>query len=325
MSRQTDPEQLMKRFLLGISSEEERTLLEERFFADDAQFEEIEILEEELIDLYVSDELPADDRARFEQRMRKSPALRERVEFAKLFKTKVGASELHVDGKDATAAGRASSQGWWKTLVGDILLIPPAPRAALAMGLTIVLLASVVSILGWINVRRENRKIFEQFAAADQQRREMEQHIANQRLLVEQLSSDLQQARQQDVGEKPAETQTAQNKPEPTTAFLSLVAATRSAGQKNSLTIGPSIKRIRLTVNVGGAEYTSYKVSITTVEGEVLHREQGLRASGNQSLTVQVPASALQSGDYIVNVDGLTPAGAFEPVTRYSFQLIKTL
>src|SRR5262245_43346719 len=73
------------RYLLGTLSEAERARLEEGYFSDDKEFEEIEIAEEELIDRYVRGELTGTDRKEFEQTVARSPRLMERVEFAKLF------------------------------------------------------------------------------------------------------------------------------------------------------------------------------------------------------------------------------------------------
>ena len=62
MSAQKDREESAIRYLLGGLSESERTSLEEKFFADDKEFEELEIAEGELVDRYVRRELSAADR-----------------------------------------------------------------------------------------------------------------------------------------------------------------------------------------------------------------------------------------------------------------------
>ena len=84
MSSTKEREELSIRYLLGDLSEKERTNLEERFFADDAEFQEMEIAEGELIDRYVRSELSATDRQQFERMLRTSPRLLERVEFARI-------------------------------------------------------------------------------------------------------------------------------------------------------------------------------------------------------------------------------------------------
>jgi len=71
------------RYLLGSLSEDERNRLEENFFADDAKFEELEVLEDELIDDYVAGELSPDERRQFESKLKQSPRLVERVHFAR--------------------------------------------------------------------------------------------------------------------------------------------------------------------------------------------------------------------------------------------------
>lgn len=323
MSRQTDPEQLMKRFLLGTSSEEERTLLEERFFADDAQFEEIQILEDELIDRYVRDELPADDRARFEQRILKSAALRERVEFAKLFKTKIAESNV-VEQPAVLVASEPARLGWWQSLSGSAWFMPP--QMALAASLVILLAGSTALILFWMNLRSESQRISAQLAAAEQQQREVEQRMADQTLRTEQLAGDLQQAYEQQaaqdnlIEELRSLNQTGSPRVS-TTAFLSLIAgATRSVGGGNELTIGPQVRQVRLSLRLDGSDYGSYNVTVKTPEGNVVQRQEGLKPRRN-TLILQLPTTRLKPGDYIVNVEGVTSPQNVEPVAAYSFRL----
>lgn len=318
----------MKRFLLGLSSEEERTLLEERFFADDAHFEEFEILEDELIDRYVRNELPADERPHFERRIANSSSLRERVEFAKLFKTKVAASKVNMVEQPATVlvASESARQGWWQSLFGTTSFAPP--QMAFAASLIVLLLGSTALILFWMNLRGQSNRISAQLAAIEQQKREVEQRMADQRLRTEQLASDLQQAREQQaaqdelIDELRAQNQTGAPRAS-TTAFLSLIAGvTRSVGGGNELTIGPQIRQARLSLRLGQVDYASYKVTVKTPEGNVVQQQEGLKPRRN-TLTLPVPTARLSPGDYIVIVEGVTSSQSVEPVEAYSFRLHK--
>lgn len=89
LSHTKDREELAIRYLLGGLSEEERTILGERFFADDAEFEDLEIAEGELIDRYVRRELSVTDQRQFEKMLRTSPRLLKRVEFARIMARRV--------------------------------------------------------------------------------------------------------------------------------------------------------------------------------------------------------------------------------------------
>jgi hypothetical protein len=336
LARQKDSEDLTTQYLLGTSSEEEQTLLEERFFSDDDEFEELEIVEEELIDRYVRGELSAGDRSFFEQRLSKSPRLRERVEFAKLLKAKVAAASVPVvEEASSRRAIEAPKQSWWKALFGigfpgfPGFIGQPASRVALAVPMALVLVGSVALILGWMHLRNESRRISAELAAVEQRKRELEQQAANQRSQTEQLASDLQEARnQQAAQEKLIEELRAQqptDRPrESTTAFLSLIAGTRSVGQSNTLSIGPNVSRVRLSLPLAQADYPKYKVTVRTPEGNAVHQADGLiKNARTKTLTIQVPAGGLNAGDYIVNVEGVTPSGTFESVADYSFRLIK--
>jgi len=318
----------MKRFLLGLSSEEERTLLEERFFADDAHFEELEILEDELIDGYVRDELPADECSDFERRIATSSSLRERVEFAKLFKTKVAASKVNVVEQPAPVlvASEPAHQGWWQSLFGTTSFRPP--RMALASSLIILLVGGSGLLLFWMNLRGESNRISAQLAATEQQKREVEQRMADQRVRTEQLTSDLQQAHEQQaaqeelIDELRSQNQTGSPRAS-TTAFLSLIAgATRSFGGGHELSIGPQIRQVRLSLKLDQAEYATYRVTVQTPEGNVVHHQKDLKPRRN-TLTLAVPTARLSPGDYIVNVEGVTSSQSVERVAAYSFRLRK--
>src|SRR5690349_8338982 len=101
------------RYLLGTLSEEERAQLEERYFSDDAEFEEIEVAEGELVDRYVRDELPQSDRERFEQILAASPRLVERVEFARLFADKLRIAEEPIAATSRTPAPVPPKTSWF--------------------------------------------------------------------------------------------------------------------------------------------------------------------------------------------------------------------
>lgn len=324
MSRQTDPEQLMKSFLLGLSSEEEKTLLEERFFADDAQFEEIEILEDELIDHYVRDELPRDERAHFERRMANSASLRERVEFAKLFKTKVAASNVNVIEQPVPVRiAEPVRQGWIQSLFGTTFM---APQTAFASSLLVLLVGSIALIMFWMNLRGTSNRLSAQLATTEQQKREVEQRMADQRSRTEQLANDLQQAREQQAAqEELIDELRSQNPPGSprisTTAFLTLIAgATRGGGGNNQLSIGPQVRQVRLSLRLAEADFESFKVTVKTPEGNVVQHQEGLKSRRN-TLTLQLPTARLSPGDYIVNVEGVTASQSVEPIAAYSFRL----
>ncbi|HEY2944383.1 MAG TPA: hypothetical protein VGN09_18255 [Vicinamibacteria bacterium] len=78
-----DPEhERLRRYLLGELPEDEQVTLEERYFAADDVFAELLAAEDELVDAYLSDTLPATVRERFERVFLSTPAGRGKVRLA---------------------------------------------------------------------------------------------------------------------------------------------------------------------------------------------------------------------------------------------------
>src|SRR5689334_12572202 len=66
MESNLDLEFIFRRYLLGHMAEAERAEWEDNYFADDAQYERLSIVEEELVDEYVCGKLSPDEKAQFE-------------------------------------------------------------------------------------------------------------------------------------------------------------------------------------------------------------------------------------------------------------------
>src|SRR5262245_54934364 len=74
---------LMTRYLLGELSDAEKRQIEETYFADPASLEELLAIQYDLIDEFVQGRLNVQDHERFEDRIRSSPTLLAKVEFAR--------------------------------------------------------------------------------------------------------------------------------------------------------------------------------------------------------------------------------------------------
>ena len=73
---------MVKYFLGGLPPEMERQF-EERYFADDRLFDQLQAIKEGLIDDYLHNNLSEENRKLFEQNFLAAPAHRRQVEFAR--------------------------------------------------------------------------------------------------------------------------------------------------------------------------------------------------------------------------------------------------
>jgi len=85
-----EDEQKIVRYLLGQLPEDERTVLEQQYFADPAHLERVEMVEADLIDSYLDGALSETETHQFEARYLSSPALRTKAELAKALRSPRG-------------------------------------------------------------------------------------------------------------------------------------------------------------------------------------------------------------------------------------------
>jgi anti-sigma factor RsiW len=84
VKQEPDEYDLMFRYLLGELAEEEQSRLEQRYFTADELFEELLVVEGELIDGYALGEFSEHERRRIERHFLRSPDRRERLLFTGL-------------------------------------------------------------------------------------------------------------------------------------------------------------------------------------------------------------------------------------------------
>ena|SRR6185369_3450489 len=290
-------------YLLGTLSEEERARLEERYFSDDKEFEEIEIAEEELIDRYVRGELSGTDRKEFEQTVARSSRLIERVEFARLFAARLPPEEVPVV--------RLVKHHWWERFFSG----GRGSQMALAFSMALVLVAFAVVSVGWWQLRQQSRQLAAQQVALEQRQRELDRQAA-----------ELAQRAQPTPVETPVPPQVPQEPAPQTGTVLPLTlfpGATRSGGGSPDIRISSGTSVVQVRLNLRNADYSSYSVTLNSVDRKNLFPMSGLKpriAKNGAALTFRLPAQRLPPGDYYLSVFG-EPGN--ESVEDYPFRVIR--
>lgn len=101
-TRAKAPEDL-RLWLLGLLPDQESRVLEERLITDAEFYEELLILEDELIDEYLADRLSADERAAFESYFMNSPERQEQFRIANALRNYIGDTKDQEAGKVVTS------------------------------------------------------------------------------------------------------------------------------------------------------------------------------------------------------------------------------
>src|SRR5262245_14939103 len=132
MTYQTVEERQMGRYLLGQLGDQEQRQLEERLMTQDDAFEQLQVLEDELIDEYLKNELPVQDREDFEKHFLSAPERREKLRFAEAFRSYVATAIKEEKKEDLEPSP------WQKFLAA---LRTPAP--VLRYGFPVLLVAAL--------------------------------------------------------------------------------------------------------------------------------------------------------------------------------------
>ena len=307
------------RYLLGTLSEEERTRMEELYFSDDTEFENIEIAEEELIDRYVRGELSREDKSRFEGTLAASPRLTERVRFASVWKNKLASAAV-----DPVTVKVQPKPSWLATVFGFSPAERP-PRWAIAFS-CLVVVAFIGLFVGWLKLRENSRRLAGQEAQLEQRQRELDKQLADLKAQRELLAGQASPAPTPVESASPPKPTPESPVSRPVVALSLFPGGTRSGGSSHDLRIASGTKEVQLNLRLRDASYTSYQVTIRSVDGRggfSADKLQPRNVSGGAVLFVRVPAGQLGLGDYLIRVNGRSSTGATEAVDDYQFRVIK--
>lgn len=318
---ETKRDAIEMRYLLGKLSDSEAARLEERYFADDAVFDDIEIAEDELIDAYVRDQLSAEDRKQFELKLLSSKRIAERVEFARL---------LSTSGFALPADDEPEKAGWWASLFNASWVPNSAVSGALA-GVLLLIVLGIPGSIAWMRLRNESKRLDNERAAIEQQKRLLDHEADRQSRLTNDLKNTNEQQERREQEWQAREEQLAKQTRQPTISTLAATllfpnSSPRSSGRPKEVIVPSSASTIQLKLVLEADDYDSYKAVIGPSLDKTVFAKEDLktRPSGKARIILwQIPSRRLRSGSYFVQVSGLTPTGTYDPVADYRLRISK--
>ncbi|HKN84074.1 MAG TPA: hypothetical protein VJW17_11580 [Pyrinomonadaceae bacterium] len=299
--------------------------MEERYFSDDAEFEEIEIAEEELIDRYVRGELSGNDIDRLEETIAASPRLMNRIEFAKLFANRLATTEASLSEPAPTRQSDSKTTSWWNRLFG-LSAESRNLRLATAFCILLLIVGGAALLSGWLRLRGETKRLMAQQAALEQRQQELDKRAADLKTQTEELAKRSQQPPLQ----TPSPVEVAQQ-PAPQNAnrvvYLSLFpGSTRSTSGSSSMRVGPGTSEVQLTLSLRSTDYPVYRVIVFNADRAQVFSQSGLKARATKIgsvLRFRVPANRLPAGDYYVSVFDGAAGSSGSSVEDYVFHIIR--
>jgi len=305
-------------------AEQERTAFEERFVADEGLFEQISVVEDELIESYVRGELTVAEKEKCESLFLSTEPRRRRVAFTRAMLEKL---DEQKDSAAAVIARTATKNraGW-----NGIVELFNTPRLAFGVAFALLLLVSG----GWFLLRSPKQPDVAQTVSPTPaaEPNQIRNDPTNENVP---LNSNA------DIGGKIPDNKNAPttvNKDLPgrnqnmspskqtstiATPVLALFTGTvRSGGKMAELNLPKNAAGANLELNLESQDYKIYQVEIVDPDGVPVMQNNRLKAKTSK-LNLFVPAKKLRRGDYIVKVSALNQQREIESVADYSFRIIQ--
>ncbi len=319
MEQITPDQKLVVRYLLGQLPEEEQQRLEERAFSDQEYLRNVLAVERDLIDEYVRGELSAVERQQFEKLFLASPERRRKVEFARALTSLV--SEAPQPEKAGRPAEPEASR--LESLVAFLRGSNPILQYSLAA-------ASLFFVIGGLWLITGNLRMREQIAGLEAERRErqerleaLENQVAGALARGDELAAQLRQERSR---ESARQLQRERSEGRPTVFSLALLPGLpRGAADRPTLVLPRSARLARLDVGLEpGDEYGRFRAELRTRDGREIFIQNNLKARrAGQTVTMDMPATILDPGEYELALKGVTAQGTVEEIGYYYFTVIR--
>jgi hypothetical protein len=282
-------EEFMARYLLDNLSQAERDKFESQYFADHDLFERLVELENGMIDAYVAGQLSAMQRDEFESRFLNTPDRQQRVAFAR----SLNAATTVVAAPAEPRAPRKPS--FFKAILSRLRVsYVPVFSASLALALGLAWFA--YRALRIRDLRHENPTITAGKSGK------------NPSMIPSQASEP--------------------TGPSASAASVFTLSAglTRGGSSQNVIAIGSGVSSLRLDLIVTSSKYSGYSVSIESAGGRKVWHKRHLSEQSSlhaRVVAVELPASLLAAGDYILLLRGEAGNRLTDELEDYSFRVTK--
>jgi hypothetical protein len=279
---------------------------------DDDFFKQIGLVEDELVDQYLDDQLPPPDRRRFEETFLRAPDRQQKLRFARALRTYANRAAGHPE------AGHARERkAPWQPILAFLNPLRPVPAYSLAAALLAVVTGGT-----WQFVRIARLESHVVQLQAEQRRAHDEQQLRSSQLVAltekaDQLATQLREERER--------------RPEPKAPLLALATPLpftlspgilRGTESSRRLEIPAGTALVELRLDMAQNTHQTYRAVLLSENREILSRS-GLKASETARqilLSLDVPVSALPSGDYKIDLYG---SGEREALDTYVFRVTR--
>jgi hypothetical protein len=337
-----EDEQLIRQYLLGELDEQQLQQVEERTMTDDDFYRQVELIEDELVEEYVSSGLTEQQRARFEQVYLANPKGRQQVSFTTAFNTHlarsvdVQPSPMPIVQPSPMPAGDREfvAKDSWRSAFANFwqaqkpLAVFSLATMALLLGLSVWL---VITVRG---VQSQLAELQAQHAAAQAQAAKLQQQLDEAQARANGLQDEVQsisqvngQLLEQLDDKKKTEKKTGEPELAGDSVFVLVLSPgeTRSGASEQEALLTADKQTLQLRLTVREDTFKSFRAKIMRLDdstSSLTLSSIAVRKGKSETLVIlQIPATIFPDGAYRIELSGTTAEGKTEPVERYAFRI----
>jgi hypothetical protein len=318
--QEIEDKQLITQYLLGELEEERQAKVEDRLLCDREFFDRLAIEENELIDDYLRGALTRGRQEKFQSYFLVAPERRQKLRFATALKRRVSESPPKLE---------IAASPLWKHLP----VLKKLSLLRFAVGATAAL---IFAVGGWLALEnaRLRRQIDNMRAGRDEwpeRARQLELQISVEKQHSQMLEEEIKRERsrssklERQVGilKRTRETE------ETRRAIVSLAlmpGLSREGDGSHQVEILRGTSRVRLELYPEKTDHENYRAELRTREDKRIWMGNNLKLRkttlGDQVI-VNLPATLLSQGDYILTLHSTADDGEQERAGTYYFRVVK--
>jgi hypothetical protein len=323
-SQDTHDDALLRLYLLGLLSAEDSEQLDELTVTSSEFVARLQAIEYDLIDAYAAGELSGEMLTAFKAGYPTFATGRAEIEFAKAF--------LAYHARSGTGAAASTSGSGPSPARGGSRFWPRAwrwrsdsfPRWTVAIAATLVAVMTGVLLAEHQSLRHDMDSVRAARVALDDRTRALQQQLDGQRSLGAATATEL--ARLQDslaaIGHHAVGGAFAM--PTVIASFV-LSPAMRGSADLTTITLPPKTDAVRLQLPLEGQRFPRFTAVVRdATSNRIVWQATGLSPIAGRdesATTITVPARLLKSRTYMIELTGVRPRKAPEPLSPYAFQV----
>lgn len=316
---QSNAGKMIRNYLLGDLSNDEREQIELRLLTDRDFIEHLTLFEEELVDDYVHGTLAAGERRKFERSFLSTPEGIGQVRLAAVLRRYAStAPGAHEDETEAAAPERRRLRQYLRLRVS-------LPAYVLAGAVAMFVLVAAALIAGDLLLRNRLERLQ---ARQPVDTEELQRQLADQQTQTTELAGQLnrERDRRSEIEQELAALRGSKDRQPGIASIVLTPGRIRGTGKENLLLVDSTMKLALLHLIVREADYGVYRVSLHTEAGEKVWTSDSLKGrSGKRGkeVLISLPVSPLSNGNYFLKLRGATAEKNYEDVSTYYFKVVK--